>query len=173
MYGRRHSPETILECLAWLAERKSLAAIHQVKGIREETVWEWLQEAAKQVEHIEALLLANYPLTRAELDAMRSYVGNKDEKGDTTRLHDTAESTCARHINSVSFLQKSDNDEKTQYTVGSSPTMCSSRYYLHDRSPTGVRFYPITPHKHEICMRICRRYSTIPRGERERFVNMA
>lgn len=83
MYGRRHSPETILKCVAWLAEEKSLAAIHRVKGIKGETVWEWLQEAAKQVEHIEALLLANYALTRSELDATWSYVSNKDEKGDT------------------------------------------------------------------------------------------
>ena len=84
-YGRHHSPETIVECLAWLAERNSLAAIHRVKGIKEETVSEWLQEAAKQVEQIEALLLANYPLTRAQLDAMWTYVGNKGEKGGTRR----------------------------------------------------------------------------------------
>ena len=37
-HGRHHSQETSLECLAWLAERNSLAAIHRVKGIKEETV---------------------------------------------------------------------------------------------------------------------------------------
>ena len=56
-YGRHHSQETILECLALLAERNSLAAIHRVKGIKEETVLDWLREAAKHVEQIEALLL--------------------------------------------------------------------------------------------------------------------
>ena len=30
---------------------------------------------------IEALLLVNYKLTRAQLDAMWTYVGNKGEKG--------------------------------------------------------------------------------------------
>ena len=80
-YGRHHSQETILECLAWLAERNSLAAIHRVKGIKEETVLEWLREAAEHVEQIEALLLANYRLTRAQLDALWTYVGNKGEKG--------------------------------------------------------------------------------------------
>ena len=33
------------------------------------------------IERIEALLLANYKLTRAQLDAMWSDVGNKGEKG--------------------------------------------------------------------------------------------
>ena len=38
-YGLHHSPKEILECLAMLAERNSLAAIHRIiKGIKEETV---------------------------------------------------------------------------------------------------------------------------------------
>jgi len=80
-YGRHHPPETILECLALLAERNSLAAIHRVKGIKEETVLDWLREAARHVEEIEAFLLANYHLTRAQLDALWTYVGHKGEKG--------------------------------------------------------------------------------------------
>lgn len=82
-YGRQHSPETILECLAWLAERSSLAAIHRVKGIKEETVMDWLQEAAQHVEQIETLLLAKHQLTRAQLDALWTYVGHKGERGGT------------------------------------------------------------------------------------------
>jgi len=70
-----------LECLALLAERNSLAAIHRVKGIKEETVMDWLRIAAAHVERIEALLLANFQLTRAQLDAMWTYVGHKGEKG--------------------------------------------------------------------------------------------
>ena len=80
-YGRRRSQDTIIECLALLAERNSLAAIHRVKGVKEETVMAWLHIAAAHVERIEALLLANYKLTRAQLDAMWTYVGNKGEKG--------------------------------------------------------------------------------------------
>jgi transposase-like protein len=79
--GRRRSQETIIECLALLAERNSLAAIHRVKGVKEETVMDWLRTAAAHVERIEALLLANYTLSRAQLDAMWAYVGNKGEKG--------------------------------------------------------------------------------------------
>jgi len=91
-YGRHHSPETILECLAWLAERNSLAAIRRVKGIKEETILDWLREAAKHVEAIEALLLANYHLTRAQLDALWTYVGHKGEKGDIQRKRSGAPS---------------------------------------------------------------------------------
>jgi len=84
-YGRRRSQETIIECLALLAERNSLAAIHRVKGVKEETVMAWLRLAAAHVERIEALLLANYTLSRAQLDAMWVYVGNKGEKGAMTK----------------------------------------------------------------------------------------
>jgi len=79
-YGRHHSPKEILECLAMLAERNSLAAIHRIKGIKEETVMDWLLEAANHVEEIEAILLTNYHLTRIQLDAMWTYVGHKGEK---------------------------------------------------------------------------------------------
>ena len=80
-YNRHRSQDTIIECLALLAERNSLAAIHRVKGVKEETVMDWLRTAAAHVERIEAILLANYKLSRAQLDAMWAYVGNRGEKG--------------------------------------------------------------------------------------------
>src|SRR3982750_3346674 len=91
-YGRHHRQEMIIECLALLAERNSLAAIHRVKGVKEETVMAWLRIAAAHVERIEALLLANYKLTRAQLDAMWVYVGNKGEKGAMPKLTSAAPS---------------------------------------------------------------------------------
>jgi transposase-like protein len=81
-YGRHHSPKEILECLAMVAERNSLASIHRIKGIKEETVMDWLLEAANHVEEIESLLLANYLLTRVQLDALWTYVSHKGEKAD-------------------------------------------------------------------------------------------
>jgi hypothetical protein len=71
----------MLECLALLAERCSLAAIHRVKGIKEETVLDGLQEAGAHVEIIEAFLLARYPLTRVQLDALWTFVDHKGQKG--------------------------------------------------------------------------------------------
>jgi hypothetical protein len=63
-----------------LAERNSLAAIHRIKGIKEETIVDWLCKAANHAEEIEAMLLANHHLTRVQLDAMWTYVGHKGEK---------------------------------------------------------------------------------------------
>jgi len=94
-YGRRRPQETIIECLALLAERNSLAAIHRVKGVKEETVMAWLLLAAVHFERIEALLLANYTLTRAQLDAMWLYVGNKGEKGAMPKPMSVARSGAA------------------------------------------------------------------------------
>ena len=94
-YGRRRPQETIIECLALLAERNSLAAIHRVKGVKEETVMAWLRIAAAHVERIEALLLANYKLSRAQLDAMWAYVGNKGELGAMSKPTSVAPSGAA------------------------------------------------------------------------------
>ncbi len=94
-YARRRLQETILDCLAMLAERNSLAAIHRVKGVKEETVLAWLQIAAAHVEQIEALLLANYSFTRAQLDALWTYVGNKGEKGAILKPTSAARSGAA------------------------------------------------------------------------------
>jgi transposase-like protein len=84
-YGCKTPQETILECLALVAERVSLAAIHRVKGIKEETVAAWLEKAADHVEEIEALLLAHHRVSRAQVDALWTYVGHKGEKGGTPR----------------------------------------------------------------------------------------
>jgi hypothetical protein len=63
-----------------LAESNSLAAIHRIKGRKEETVMDWLRKAAHHSEEIEALLIANHHLMRVQLDAMWTYVGHKGEK---------------------------------------------------------------------------------------------
>ena len=58
---------TVWQCLA---DRNSLEAIHRIKGVKEERVSESLQQAAGHIEEIEALLLANYPVGRVQLDAL-------------------------------------------------------------------------------------------------------
>jgi len=94
-HGRRHSQDTILECLALLAERTSLRALHRVKGIKEETVLDWLHEAAAHVETIEALLLARHRLSRVQLDALWTYVGRKGQKGGDPKRRSRATSGVA------------------------------------------------------------------------------
>src|SRR5262245_59380123 len=94
-YGRRRPQETILDCLALRASRNSLAAIHRVTGVKEETVMAWLHIAAAHIERTCALLLAKYKLTRAQLDAMWAYVGNKGEKGAMSKPMSAAPSGAA------------------------------------------------------------------------------
>ena len=95
-HGKRHDEQTILECLALLAERNSLAAIRRVKGIKEDTLNAWLAEIAPQMERIEALLLRDYKLSRAQLDALWTYVGHKGEKKGAQKSRGAARSGAAR-----------------------------------------------------------------------------
>ena len=79
-YRIRHSKEEVVECMAMLGDRSSLAAIHRIKGIKEETVAKWLEKAAghiKQFEHI----IRKKKLSRVQLDALWTYVWHKGEKG--------------------------------------------------------------------------------------------
>jgi transposase-like protein len=82
--GRHHSHKGF-----WMSghgcRRNSLASIHRIKGIKEEIVMDWLLEAANHVEEIESLLLADYLLTRVQLDALWTYVSHKGEKRTSRR----------------------------------------------------------------------------------------
>ena len=82
-YGRHHSEETILKCLAMLATGKSWAKIERSLGIRRRAVLKWVNEAALQVDRIEALLQDKCHLSRTQLDALWSYADHgKKEKED-------------------------------------------------------------------------------------------
>lgn len=91
-HGKQHDEKTIVECFAMLAERNSLAAIHRIKGIKEETVTAWLIEAASQMEQVEQLLLEDHKMSRAQLDALWTYVGHKGEKKGSRKKMNAARS---------------------------------------------------------------------------------
>jgi transposase-like protein len=76
-----HSQEEIVQCLAMGGDRASLAAIHRMKGIKEESVGRWMQRAATQVEQVEEQLVGPKKLSRVQLDALWTSVGHKGEKG--------------------------------------------------------------------------------------------
>src|SRR5437763_2816574 len=84
-YRLRHSEEEIIECMEMIGDRNSLAAIHRIKGIKEETVCKWLEKAATHVEQVEEDLVVPYKLNRVQIDALWSYVGHKGEKGGSQR----------------------------------------------------------------------------------------
>jgi len=81
LFFRKHAPEKdILETLVLLAEGSRISSLSRAKGFKEDTILSWLRGAAKHAEQIEEILMAEYQVKRAQLDAMWSYVGNKGEK---------------------------------------------------------------------------------------------
>src|SRR2546421_1911582 len=80
-YRCRHSEEEIVECIQMLGDRNSLAAIHRIKGVKEETVCNWLERAASHVEQFEEGIVRKQKLSRVQTDALWTYVGHKGEKG--------------------------------------------------------------------------------------------
>ena len=80
-YRLRHSEEVVGECLAMVGDRNSFAAIHRIKGIKEETVCHWLDQVAAHVEQFEEGIVRKRKLSRVQTDALWTYVGHKGEKG--------------------------------------------------------------------------------------------
>jgi transposase-like protein len=80
-FFRKHASEKdVLETLVLLAEGSRISSLSRAKGFKEDTILSWLRDAAKHAERIEEVLMAEYKVKRAQLDAMWSYVGNKGEK---------------------------------------------------------------------------------------------
>ncbi|MDQ7029176.1 MAG: hypothetical protein Q9O62_05045 [Ardenticatenia bacterium] len=81
IFYRRRTPEKeIIETLALLAEGVRVSSLSRVKGHKEDTILEWLRDAAQHAEAVEEVLRAEYQLERGQLDALWSYVGHKGEK---------------------------------------------------------------------------------------------
>ena len=81
MFYRRQTPATeIIKALAQLAEGNRISSVSRTTGHKEDTLLDWLREAATQVSQLEAVLMADYRITRGQLDGLWAYVGNKGEK---------------------------------------------------------------------------------------------
>lgn len=79
-YRRRTPMKDILEVLAMIAEGMRMSSVSRVKGFKEDTISDWLQEAGNHMEEVEAILLADFKVERGQLDGLWSYVGNKGSK---------------------------------------------------------------------------------------------
>jgi len=79
-YGKRTPGHEILETLALLAEGNRISALSRVKGHKEDTILQWLREAARHAEQLEGVIMAEFKVKRAQLDALWAYVRNKGEK---------------------------------------------------------------------------------------------
>lgn len=80
-YRRQASRETILETLALLVEGVRISSISRAKGIKEDTILDWLRAAARQAAEIEEALLKDYRISQAQIDGLWNYVGHKGHKG--------------------------------------------------------------------------------------------
>jgi transposase-like protein len=82
VFHRKHTPrKDILETLALLAEGVRISSLTRAKGFKEETILGWLRAAAQHAEQVEAVLMNEYRVSRAQVDALWAYVGHKGEKG--------------------------------------------------------------------------------------------
>ena len=82
VFHRKRTPrKDILETLALLAEGVRISSLARAKGFKEDTILKWLREAAQQAEQAEAVLMNEYRVSRAQVDALWAYVGHKGEKG--------------------------------------------------------------------------------------------
>ena len=96
-FHRKHKQQKdILETLTLLAEGVRMSSIARAKGMCPETVSRWLRQAAKHVEAVEETLLRDYHLTRAQIDGLWTFVGNKGEKGDMQKARTVGSSGGAR-----------------------------------------------------------------------------
>jgi transposase-like protein len=91
-HNRKTAESEIIECLALIAEGMRISSLSRVKGIKEDTILDWIRSAGAHAEAIEAVLLAEYELSRGQLDGLWSYVGNKGEKKTTQRQKTAANS---------------------------------------------------------------------------------
>jgi len=79
-YRRRTPDEEIIDTLAHIAEGNRISSLARTTGHKEDTIIDWIREAGKHAEAIEEVLLAEYQLTRGQIDGLWAYVGNKGEK---------------------------------------------------------------------------------------------
>ena len=91
-YRRRTPDDEIIETLALLAEGSRITSLTRVKGYKEDTILDWLRDAAAHAEIIEEELMAKYQIERGQLDSLWAYVGNKGEKRATRKPTQAANS---------------------------------------------------------------------------------
>lgn len=95
-YRKRTAVKDILETLALLAEGVRISSLSRAKGFKEDTILSWLRQAARHSEAVEEMLMADYRLSKAQVDGLWTYVGHKGQKGVTRRVRIPESSGVAR-----------------------------------------------------------------------------
>ena len=73
-YRLRTDVKVILEALHLLLEGNSIAAISRVKGVKEETIANWLRKASEHADEVNKLLVRNLHLTQLQVDELWSFI---------------------------------------------------------------------------------------------------
>ena len=81
VYRRQASRETIVETLALLAEGGRISGIAHAKGVKEDTILDWLRAAARQAAEVEDALLRDCRIGQTQIDGLWTYGGHKGSKG--------------------------------------------------------------------------------------------
>jgi len=73
-YRLRTDVHVILEALHLLLEGNSIAAVARVKGVKEETVANWLKKASEHADEVNGLLVRDLHLTQVQVDELWGFV---------------------------------------------------------------------------------------------------
>jgi hypothetical protein len=81
LFYRKQTPaDQILETLALLAEGNRVSSLTRVKGIKEDTILDWLREAADHTDMVNDALLKDFRVKRGQLDGMWLFIQKKGPK---------------------------------------------------------------------------------------------
>jgi hypothetical protein len=72
-----------------------ISSLWRAKGFKEDTILRWLREAGRHSEAVEEVLLGEYRLSKAQVEGLWTYVGNKGQKGAIAKRRQIAESSGA------------------------------------------------------------------------------
>ena len=84
-YGLRADWVDVLEALAMLAERNSIAAVARVKEVQPNTVANWLKKVGPHAQAVEEVLVQEFGVDHLQVDELWTYVGNRGGKGGILR----------------------------------------------------------------------------------------
>ena len=88
--GRSFIASTLPRRTSWrpwalLAEGVRISSLSRAKGFKEDTILRWLRRPPGHAQAVEDVLLEDYEVSKAQVDGLWTYVGNKGQKGATKR----------------------------------------------------------------------------------------
>lgn len=73
-YRLRTDVEVVIEALHLLLEGNSIAAVARVKGVKEETVANWLKKASEHADEVNSFLVRDLHLTQVQVDELWGFI---------------------------------------------------------------------------------------------------